>query len=83
MSSNRKWAIMRRYYFSITNCRPFEDVDGLELSDLEAAREEANGFALDMMRIEPRRRDWGGWSVRVTGEQQEHLFDLRFLDAVA
>jgi hypothetical protein len=31
------------------------------------------------MRMEPDRRDWLGWSVRVTGEDQEHLFDLPFL----
>ena len=74
---------MPRYYFSVTNCRPFNDVDGLELADLAAAREEAGGFALDLMRIEPSRGDWLGWSVRVTGEDQEHLFDLPFLDAIS
>ena len=34
---------MPRYYFNIANDRSFEDTDGLELSDLAAAREEANG----------------------------------------
>ena len=72
---------MPRYYFSLTNCRPFEDTDGLELPDLAAAREEAIGFAVDLMRMEPSRHDWLGWAVRVTGEDQEHLFDLPFLDA--
>jgi hypothetical protein len=51
----------------------------LELPDLAAAREEAGGFACDLMRMEPDRRDWLGWSVRVTGDDQEHLFDLPFL----
>jgi hypothetical protein len=75
--------IMPRYYFSITNCRPFDDVDGLDLPDLAAAREEASGFAQDLARMEPSRRDWLGWVVRVTGGDQEHLFDLPFLDALS
>jgi hypothetical protein len=72
---------MPRYYFSITSKQPFDDIDGLELPDLAAAREEAIGFALDLMRMEPSRHDWLGWAVRVTGQDQEHLFDLPFLDA--
>jgi hypothetical protein len=66
----------------IPNERPFDDVDGLELPDLAAAREEASGFARDLMKMEPGRRDRVGWPVRVTGEDQEHLFDLLFLDAL-
>jgi hypothetical protein len=73
---------MPRYYFSLSNGRCFEDTDGLELPDLAAAREEANGFARDLMRMEPSQRDWLSWSVRVTGEDQQHLFDLPFLDAL-
>ncbi len=37
---------MARYYFSIHNGRPFEDIDGLELSDMAEVRVEAIGFAL-------------------------------------
>jgi hypothetical protein len=37
-----------RYYFSIPNGR-FDDIDGLDLSDLAAAREEAAGFARDLI----------------------------------
>ena len=73
---------MPRYYFSLANDRPFEDTDGLELPDLAAAREEAGGFARDLMRIQPERRDWLGWIVRVTGEDQQLLFDLPFLDVL-
>ena len=73
---------MPRYYFSLTNCRPFEDTDGLDLPDLAAAREEANGFACDMMRLEPGRRDWLDWAVRVTDQNREHLFDLPFREAL-
>ena len=62
--------MMPRYYFSITNGRPFNDMDGLELPDLAAARQEAIGFARDLIRMEPERRDWSSWAVRVTGEAQ-------------
>jgi hypothetical protein len=71
---------MPRYYFSIMSDRPFDDADGLDLPDLAAAREEARGFACDLMRMEPGRRNWFSWSVRVTGEDRQHLFDLPFSD---
>jgi hypothetical protein len=73
---------MPRYYFSLANDRCFDDTDGLELPDLSAAHEEASGFARDLMRNEPARRDWRGWRVRVTGEDQQPLFDLPFPDAL-
>jgi len=71
---------MPRYYFSLTNDRLFDDTDGLELPDLAAAREEASGFARDLMRREPARRDWRGCVVRVTDEDRQPLFDLLFMD---
>lgn len=71
---------MPRYYFSLANHRPFTDVDGLELPDVEAARAEAIGFASDLMRLEPGRRDWSDWVVRVTDESQKTVFNLRFSD---
>ena len=73
---------MPRYYFSIANYQPFEDTDGLELEDVAAARDEARGFARDLMRREPDRRDWLGCIVRVTSENRNHLFDLPFPDAL-
>jgi hypothetical protein len=73
---------MPRYYFSLENNPPFQDIDGLELADLAAAREEAGGFARDLIRMQPERRDWLGWIVRVTGEDQQPLFDLPFLDVL-
>jgi hypothetical protein len=69
---------MPRYYFSLANGRPFDDVDGLELPDIEAARTEAIGFAGDLMRMEPERRDWSQWIVRVTDEDRNQVFDLPF-----
>jgi hypothetical protein len=69
-----------RYYFSIANGR-FNDIDGLDLPDLAAAREEAGGFARDLIGMKPIRHDWVDWVVRVTDKDQKHLFDLPFLDA--
>jgi hypothetical protein len=54
---------MSHYYFSIANGRAFNDVDGSELPDIEAARTEAIGFAGDLMRMERERRDWSDWVV--------------------
>ena len=72
---------MARYYFSLQNGRSFEDVDGLELSDMAEVRAEAIGFARDLMRLEPLRRDWSHWVVRVTDEDQKSVFDLPFPEA--
>jgi hypothetical protein len=69
---------MPRYYFSVANGRSFNDVDGLELQDIAAARAEAIGFASDLMRMEPERRDWSGWIVRVTDKDQKPVFDFPF-----
>jgi hypothetical protein len=73
--------LMPRYYFSVTNGRPFNDTDGLELPDLATVRQEALGFARDLMRMEPERRDWSAWAVRVTDEAQTSVFDLSFSEA--
>ena len=72
---------MPRYYFSLANDLSFDDVDGLELSSLAAARSEAIGVARDLMRMQPERRDWAGCTVRVTDDEQNLLFDLPFLEA--
>jgi hypothetical protein len=71
---------MSRYYFSLANGRRFTDVDGLELPDIAAARVEAIGFASDLMRLDPKRRDWSTWVVQVTDESREAVFSLRFPD---
>ena len=68
---------MARYYFSFHNGRSFEDVDGLELSDMAEVHAEAIGFARDLMRLEPLRRDWSRWVVRVTDDDQNSVFNLK------
>jgi hypothetical protein len=75
-------AAMPRYYFSLKNGRPFDDVDGLEMPDLDAARKEAIGFARDMMRMEPDRRDWSSWVVCVTDDAQQCVLEVAFSEVV-
>ena len=71
---------MRRYYFSLENERPFDDVDGLELADMDAVRKEATGFARDVMRIYPEHKDWSTSFVCVTDERHQPVFKLAFMD---
>jgi hypothetical protein len=72
---------MPRYYFNIRNGEPFDDIDGLELSGPSAARAEAIGFAKDLMRLGPIRRDWSKWSIHVTDDSHGVVLDIPFLDA--
>jgi hypothetical protein len=72
---------MPRFYFSLANGRSFEDRDGLELPDIAAVRAEAIGFARDLMRMEPERRDWSRWTVRVTDDDRKSVLDLPFGEA--
>jgi hypothetical protein len=69
---------MPRYFFSLKNGRPFHDVDGLELADIGAVRNEAVKFARDVMRMEPERLDWSQWAVCVTDDAQKSVFKLAF-----
>ena len=73
---------MPRYFFNLIDGQPFEDTDGLELADCGEARDEAIGFARDIIRDEPNRRDWSSWCVRVTNEQGEHVLEVPFLETL-
>jgi hypothetical protein len=75
-------ASMPRYFFSLKNERSFDDVDGLELPDIDAARKEAVGFARDMMRMEPERQDWSSWVVCVTDAEQQSVLNVAFAELV-
>lgn len=72
---------MYRFYFSITNGRPFNDIDGLELPDLAAVRTEAIGFARDLMRISAQRQEWSHWAIRVTDDHDSLVLNLPFAEA--
>jgi uncharacterized protein DUF6894 len=54
------------FYFKLTDGRIVEEVEGLELSDLPAAREEAMGLARDLARGQILGRNWSKWTVIVT-----------------
>jgi len=73
---------MPRYYFNLENERPFHDVDGLELPDVDAVRAEAVAFARDLMRLAPERRDWSHWAVCVTDDAQKPAFTMAFSELV-
>ena len=51
-----------------------------ELPDITAVREEAVGFARDMMRMEPDRRDWSSWVVLVTDDANQCVLNVEFSD---
>jgi hypothetical protein len=72
---------MQRYYFSITNEPPFNDIDGLELPDLGAARTEAIGLARDLMRHSLHPRGWSHGAIRVTDDSQRLVLNLPFAEA--
>ncbi len=62
--------------------RPFNEIDGFELPDIEATRAKAIGLARDLMRLEPERQDWSSWAVQVADEMHKEIFDLHFSEAV-
>jgi hypothetical protein len=72
---------MSRYYFNLRNGQIFDDVDGLDLPDIDAVRAEAVGFARDLMRLHPERRDWSKWIVCVTDDVQKTVLDVVFSEA--
>ena len=70
---------MAIFFFHLEDGKPFEDVDGVELSVMSDVRREAAGFARDVMRMKSR-RDWSHWGVRVTDESGELVLALPFLE---
>jgi hypothetical protein len=72
---------MTLYFFNIDR-HPFHDTDGLELPDFAAVRAEAAGFARDYVRMNPERRDWTDWAVRVTDESRMTVLQLLFAEVV-
>ncbi len=71
---------MPRYFFHVPTADLFEDRHGSELADSEEAREEATGFARDLMRS-AESLDWSNWVVEVTDSHGNVVLDLSF-DAV-
>jgi len=72
---------MPRFCLSFENDKAFKDVDGLELADDAAARDEAIGFGRDLMRLQPDRRDWSAYVVRVANDEGHDVLTLPFSEA--
>ena len=63
---------MPRYYFRLTHgIHQCSDCDGLDLSNDEAARKEAELEAYDL--LDPGEGDWGNWTIWVTDEMGRHV----------
>jgi hypothetical protein len=73
---------MSRYYFKLTDGRPFSEIDGMDLPDLAAVRREAMGLARDLMR-RAEYLDWSRWAVFVTDEQKRQVLTVPFVEAGA
>ena len=74
---------MPRYYFHIEDHRTYVDQVGVELPDLQAARDEAIGAAGQILRDGAAKNLWGGkpWRLWVTESpfaNEKPLFVLRF-----
>ena len=74
---------MPRYYFHIEDHRTYVDQVGVELPDLQAARDEAIGAAGQILRDGAAKNLWGGkpWRMWVTESpfaNEKPLFVLRF-----
>jgi hypothetical protein len=64
------------FHFKLTDGCVVEDIDGLELSDLAAARQEAMGLARDLTRGQILGRDWSNWTVVVTDDSGEQILNM-------
>jgi Domain of unknown function (DUF6894) len=64
------------FYFKLTDGGIVEDIEGLELLDVAAAREEAMGLARDLTRLELFGRDWSHWTVLVSDESGHQVLSM-------
>jgi hypothetical protein len=66
------------FHFKLTDGSVVEDIEALELSDLDAAREEAVGLARDLTRETfGHRREWSNWTVIVANDSGEQVIRVR------
>jgi hypothetical protein len=62
------------FHFKLTDGSVVKDIEALELSDLDAAREEAVGLARDLTRETfGHRREWSNWTVIVADDSGEQV----------
>lgn len=71
---------MPRYFFHVQDGRDYPDLQGTELLDLKAARNEAVRFAAALLR-DHADTFWasGEWKLRVTDDSDLTLFELLFV----
>lgn len=75
---------MPRFFFHVEDGEVFTDLQGTELRDLNAAREEAVRFAAALLRDQADKFwDTSEWRIRVTNEADLTLFDLTFFGTQA
>lgn len=73
---------MPRYFFHVQDGRDYPDLQGTELLDLKAARNEALRFAAALL-LDHAETFWasGEWKLRVTNDSDLTLFELLFIAA--
>ena len=75
---------MTRFYFNFARPREFfEDAEGADLPDLDAAKTHALEAARDVMRTRFARYgpDWSDWSVRVRDDAGADVLTVPFAEA--
>jgi uncharacterized protein DUF6894 len=71
---------MLLYRFTVRNGHAYDDLDGTELADDEAARQEALLVIHDLTKNnEPRWMGWMGWTIEVT-EGDRRVWRIRFFE---
>jgi hypothetical protein len=71
---------MQRYFFDIKDGTDFQDLQGSEWADLNAARMEAVRYAAEVLKEMPD-RFWNceEWTMAVSDYNRKPLFTLKFL----
>lgn len=70
---------MPRYFFHVVDGSTFTDLEGTELPNIKAARNEAVRFAGSLLKDKPETFwDAGEWTMRVTDAADLTLFQLIF-----
>jgi hypothetical protein len=71
------------FHFKLTDGRSVEDIEGLELFDFAAARQEAVGLARDLTRMRILGRDWSNWTVVVADDSGEQILRVPISEHLA
>ena len=74
---------MPHYYFNVCDGIAYEDHQGEDLADLEAARTYAGNMARDLRkgRNPAPHGDWSEWKIVVSDDSGDNVFEFPFSDA--